>query len=644
MRRLTNQAVRTRAACALAGYLRWPGLGANAVKRGVATLFAIGIILGMTGRGPIRGSLAAETSLQQPPAQASAPASSSPRDGESETASLRAETHERLKAMGAAATPDAAPAVSGPAVTKADSPARSAGVSSISADQIAQKPQQKLLQDRLQWLDEHAKLALALKKAASPESSPEHQTDRLKADLKQLEAMLAQAAKNPEAVLPPAFLKSSGTAPAVLATEMKDAIDATAHELGEWKNKAETLKTGKAEREAVKKKNAAERDKVFQLVTTLKARDLEFEKAVLDAQHPEQAQLARERLINYQWQVKVESLRLQVLEAEIALETKLTDVRELDAKVCYAHIHLADKELAEMRARFSAESRKQESDLARAAADENSKAQSSATPPLERYRARRTAELLELEAQVLKYEQALATSPSPSFEEQQSLADRADRDFVRIKQLLEDGRVSRLDAIILNNEFRLIGPERDRLMKNDLATVEARLQFFEDALTNVEIELLQNSLHDRYEHDLPRERASTETGDDGESLLNELEQQHRRILFRRRDVLEKLSQRSSRTLQEISRRLSILDQEYGFIRTQIFWVRDQDPLAFGTFWQGAREVNILLKATLRLAQETTKFSLWGHPSAEFLAMSLAVLLLPVPVMKLRRTLGGMIES
>ena len=644
MRRLTNQAVRPRAACVLAGSLRRMRVGASAVKRTVAALFAIGIILGMTGGGRSQGSLAAETNPEQPPGQASAPASSGPVDGESETASLRAETLERLKALGAAATADTARVASAPGATKADAPAPSATPSSISADNIAQKPGQKLLQDRLHWLDEHAKLALALKKATSPESSPERQADHLKADLKQLEAMMAQATKNPEAVLPPAFLKSSGTAPAVLAAEMKDAIDATAHELGEWKNKAEALKSGKADREAVKKKNAAERDKAFQLVTTLKARDAEFEKAVIDAQHPEQAQLARERLINYQWQVKVETLRLQVIEAEIALETKLTDVRELDAKVCYAHIRLAEKELKEMRERFSEESRKQESDLAKAAAAENSKAQSSGTPPLERFRARRTAELLELEAQVLKYEQALATSPSPSFEEQKDLADHADKDFVRIKQLLEDGRVSRLDAIILNNEFRLIGPERDKLVKNDMSTVEARLQFFEDALTNVEIELLQNSLHERYEHDLLRERRSTDTDDASESLLNELEQKHRRILFRRRDVLEELSKRSSRTLQEIARRLSILDQEYGFIRTQIFWVRDQDPVAFGTFWQGAREVNMLLKTGLRLAQETTKSNLWGHPSAEFMAMSLAVLLLPVPVMKLRRTLGGMIES
>ncbi len=37
---------------------------------------------------------------------------------------------------------------------------------------------------------------------------------------------------------------------------------------------------------------------------------------------------------------------------------------------------------------------------------------------------------------------------------------------VRIKKLLEDGNVSRLDAIRLNNEFRRIAPERDRLIKN----------------------------------------------------------------------------------------------------------------------------------------------------------------------------------
>ena len=112
--------------------------------------------------------------------------------------------------------------------------------------------------------------------------------------------------------------------------------------------------------------------------------------------------------------------------------------------------------------------------------------------------------------------------------------------------------------------------------------------------------------------------------------------------MRRRIALEKLSERASHTLQQVTRRLSILDQEYGFIRTQIFWVRDQDPLALGTFWQGAREFNYLLKALLHLAQEATEPNLWSRPSAEFMVASLAVLMLPVLLFKLRRTLGGLI--
>lgn len=229
-----------------------------------------------------------------------------------------------------------------------------------------------------------------------------------------------------------------------------------------------------------------------------------------------------------------------------------------------------------------------------AAANEKNKAQSS-DDPLERFRARRTAELLEQKMQVLKYEQALATSPSPSFEEQRELADHADKDFAQIRELLDDGRVSRLDAIRLNNEFRRIAPEREHLVRNEMAVIEARLQYFEDALTNVEIELFQDSLHDRLEHELLKERVSAERWAAGENILLELERKHREILIRRQQALEKLSERASHTLQQIARRLTILDQEYGFIRTQIFWVRDQDPVAIGTFWQGAREFNSLIK-------------------------------------------------
>ncbi len=288
---------------------------------------------------------------------------------------------------------------------------------------------------------------------------------------------------------------------------MKDALEAAITEMAEWKSKVETLRSQTAKWEGLQKSRQAERDKVFQRVTNLKAKSVEFEGAVTDAQTAHARQIAQEELVNFQWEARVESLRLQVIEAQSALEAKLSAVRELTMHIYFAHVHIAERTLEQMRSRYRVAALAHERDLASAKDKEESKAQQSGDP-LERFRARRTAELLVLELQVLKNEQALATDPAPSCEEQTELADRAERDFARIRELLDDGRVSRLDAIRLNNEFRRIGPERDRLLRNEMATVEAQLQFYENALTNVEIELVQNSLHDRFEHDLLRERVA----------------------------------------------------------------------------------------------------------------------------------------
>jgi potassium efflux system protein len=246
-----------------------------------------------------------------------------------------------------------------------------------------------------------------------------------------------------------------------------------------------------------------------------------------------------------------------------------------------------------------------------------------------------------LESQVLKNEQSLATSPSPSLDEQRSLADRADADFARIKELLEDGKVSRLDAVRLNNEFRRIGPERDRLLKNEMAMIEGQLQYYENELTSVELALLQDSLHDRFEHDLVQERLPQERWAAGEALLAELEHKHRGLLVRRRLALEKLTDRASHTLQQVSRRLAILDEEYGFIRTSIFWVRDQDPIGLATLAQTARELNHLVRGFWRLAAEAVKPALWSRSSAEFLVAMSGVLAFPFAFLRLRRVLAAL---
>ncbi len=644
MPRETCNSLRTKAPTAFSGTLaRRPRVGENFLKRVVAALIAGGIILGSTGRGQERQSLAAPVNSQLPPAQApSTPAASSNSTSESEAATVRAETIERLRGLGAAPAPDPAHAPSDSAATKADAPARSPGLSAMASDLVVQQPLQKLLQTRLQLLDEHAKLTLALKKAISPELSPERQTEQLQAELSQVNAVLEQADEHPDTMLPAAFHKSAGKDRSALVSELKDSIDATTHELGEWKRKIETLRSARTDRETKNKARAAERDNLFKLVTSLTAKSVEYEKAAAEAGSAVDGRLAQEKLVNHQWEVRVESLRLKVIEAQIALEAKLTGIHELQGHLYHAHISLAERSLEQMRLHFRAESEKQENNLIRDAADEKNKEQSS-DDPLERFRARRTAELLELESQVLKIEQALATNPTPSFEEQQSLADHADKDFAQIKELLDDGEVSRLDAIRLNNEFRRIAPERERLVRNEMALVEARLQFFEDDLTKVEIQLFQDSLHDRLERDLLKERVSAERWLVGETLLLDLERKHREVLVRRRKALEKLAEQASKTHQQIARRLTILDQEYGFIRTQIFWVRDQDPVAAGTFVQGAREFNILLKALLKLAAETMKPALWTRPSGEFMVTALAMLVLPVGLVKLRRALGVLIR-
>jgi small-conductance mechanosensitive channel len=305
-------------------------------------------------------------------------------------------------------------------------------------------------------------------------------------------------------------------------------------------------------------------------------------------------------------------------------------------------VQIATKMREPMQARYRVVAEDQQRDLTRAKADEENKAGSS-DDPLERFRARRTAELLALEAHVIKSEQDLVISPKPSYEEQKTLADHADFDFANIKELLDDGKVSRIDAIRLNNEFRRIGPERDQLLKDEMASVESQLQFYENALTNVELDLLQGSLHDRFEHDLLRERLPSARWAEGEALVGNLERSHHSLLMRRQRALQKLCDRASHTLVQVTRRLGILDREYSFIRANIFWVRDQESIGLMTLTQGAREFNALVKGLLRLVKETTKPNLWGQPSVEFLVTALGVLVFPIVLQRLRRMLGVLIK-
>jgi potassium efflux system protein len=510
-------------------------------------------------------------------------------------------------------------------------------------DRAADKSIRDLLNERLRWLDEYERTTQVLQKAISPDPSPEKQCEDAKAELLQLHDTLNQATVSPDSLLPTVFRNPRANDVNAVGLEMRNALETERTDLKQWEAKIENLRIEIAKAESSRNTRQSDRDKLFQRVANLKAKSPEIEARVTAALSSEARQVAQEKLVNFEWESRVENLRLRLIEAQLALDRKIAAVRDLNLQIYQVQVQVMEKRCNLMEARYKAIVDRQEQDLSRAAASEESKARR-ADDPLDRFKARRTAEILSLEAQVVKSEQVLATSPSPSLHEQRELADRAEADFAEIKQLLDDGDVSRIDAVRLNNDFRRIALERDRLLRNEKAAVEAHLQFYEEALTSTEIELLSDSTSDRFDRDLLRDRLPQSRWSEGEAILEELERKHRALLERRRDILQKLCDRAAQTHQQVVRRLAILDEEYGFIRTHIFWVRDQEPIGWWALGQGGRETQQLVRACLRLAQETAKPNLWGQPSGEFMAIFAAVIVFPFGLIRLRRVIRRLLES
>src|SRR5262249_16284461 len=91
--------------------------------------------------------------------------------------------------------------------------------------------------------------------------------------------------------------------------------------------------------------------------------------------------------------------------------------------------------------------------------------------------------------------------------------------------------------------------------------------------------------------------------------------------------------------RQIERRIKTLDDHYGFIRTHIFWVRDQEPIGAVTLAQCRREAAILGRSLFPLVQEACDRSRWGRGAPECATGTLALLGLPWPLHRLRRALS-----
>jgi hypothetical protein len=501
----------------------------------------------------------------------------------------------------------------------------------------ASKTLREVLGERTTWLDEWDKAVKERGDAENPKPSPEAQAAEWKADLERIKATLGESNDDPDALIPTSFRNLPAEVPAKVLGEMKEAIDAAQAELKELTGKHEQFRADSSRTDASSlAKIRASRDKVHQRVAGLKTRSAEREAAVAGAKGPEALALARDRLVNFQWESRVENERLKGLEARLTLETKRSELAVLNLQVLQAHVQVAQRTLDRLKTRYRAITARQELDLRRAAVAEKSRSKK-VEDPIEKYRATRTSDLLELEARVVKSESAQAAGSPPTLEQQRALADTADNDLTNVKKLMDDGRISRLEALRLTNDFRRIGAEHARIVRNELAVTATRLAGAEAALSDVETELVYES-QDRYELDALLERLPRSLHPKATAVFEELEHKHTELLTRRRGALEKLARRAEETHEQVLRRLRILDDHFGFIRTNLFWVRDEEPIGMTTVTQLQREAWQLLRASVQTAEDFLDRTNWGRLSPEFLSATLGLIVLPWPLLRVRRGL------
>lgn len=175
-------------------------------------------------------------------------------------------------------------------------------------------------------------------------------------------------------------------------------------------------------------------------------------------------------------------------------------------------------------------------------------------------------------------------------------------------------------------------------MRDELAVITDRLTRNENGLSEVELELIYDARDDRTELDALRERLPQASHPLAMKIFEDFERKHTELLNRRRDGLEKLTLRASNTEEQIQRRLQILEDHFNFIRANLFWVRDEEPVGFGTLVRARRELPLFTKSVARIIAEGAERRNWGSVSPEFLAACVGLLILPWPLYRLRRSL------
>ena len=373
--------------------------------------------------------------------------------------------------------------------------------------------------ERQLHLDEHDQAVKELEELGNPQTSPQRQAAAARAELERLVALASQPVES----LQPRLLRTgSKELTDALRNEMKDAIDATQGELKDWQTKLEEARALAARAALEPAALQAKRDKQSQQVATLKNRGREHESC--RACRQDRRGTAACSRATHQFPARGacrgdparRSPRRGWPRAEAG---RSTPARRACGR---AHVQLARKILDPMQLRYREASDLKERALKQAAASQENRDHGRPRTPWND-----TGPDAWPICWSWKPRSSNLNRPPPrprprALEEERSLADRAEADFTQVKQLLDDGNVSRLDALRLNNDFRRIGPERNRLLKTELSSMEKQLQYYENALTNVELELIEDSLVDQIEHDTVLDRLASEHHAEARSQFAEL--------------------------------------------------------------------------------------------------------------------------
>ena len=505
------------------------------------------------------------------------------------------------------------------------------------------KTLQALCKRRLELLASYEKAAESHREVENPDPTPEAEAATLKATADRARATLSLSANDPSSLLPEVFRASSAAVTEKTLGEMKDAITAAQDAAESLKKAVDELSSAASRPQASPLSSAkSRRDEIRQRIAALGPRSAEAEAVVAAAATDDDRDLARDRQMNLQWEARVESRLLKQAEARIDLETRRGTLVEPEIETRKLEWELAKKRLDLMQKEFRRRVELQQFDLKRASASEGERAEHSADP-LERFRALRAKELLDEQAILQERELELSATPAISLAEETAKADKSAEDFVRLKKLVSGGRSSGLVAQRLNNSYRRLALERAAIVRNDLAQISVQLARYENELTSVELDKLNDSWGDHALRDDLIEDLSLSKKTLAIALFQESERKQDAILEKRRDVLTKLAERADHTRQQVLRRLSILDDQHGFVRTHLFWVRDMPPLGPSTIEASQTEAGEIAKTLLGIASQPWSRSQWQRITTDFLWSCLGLLALPWVTHRLRKTLRGILD-